>query len=115
MKKKDLVFIGIVLVLALIGLLSFQLLKSNEAELKVVITIDGQIYQSIPLTNETDEEIVVEQNGKTNVVHIHDGQVSITEASCPDQICVHTAPADENGEMIICLPHKVIVEVTTND
>ena len=106
---------GIVLVIALVSLLAFQLMKANGSELQVVISIDGRVYRTLDLTADVEEEIVVDQNGKTNVVVIHDGHVSITEASCPDQICVHTAPADEHGEMIVCLPHKVIVEVTKTE
>lgn len=115
MKKKDLIFIGIVLVIALLSLLAFQWMKVTGAELQVVITIDGDKYRSLDLTEEVSEEIVVDQDGKINVVQVSNGQVTISEANCPDQICVHTAPADEHGEMIVCLPHKVIVEVTKNN
>ena len=34
------------------------------------------------------------------------------EADCPDLICVHHKPISRQGESIVCLPHKVIVEVT---
>lgn len=115
MKRRDLLFIAIIIVIAIAGFLFSQLYKSGDAELQVIITVNGEVYQTIPLTEETNEEITVERNGNVNVVHIHDGQVSIEEASCPDQICVYTTPADENGEMIVCLPNQVIVEVTTID
>lgn len=115
LKKKDWVFIGIIVVLAIVGLLAMQYINSNEADLTVVITIDGKVFREIPLTQETNEEIIVEENGNSNVVIIKDGQVFVREASCPDQICVQTSPADENGEMVVCLPNKVIVEVVAND
>lgn len=115
MKKKDLVLIAIVVIIAAFGLLFSYLYSNNSAELKVVITIDGNVFKELPLTEDTNEEIRVEQNGNVNVVIIENGIVKISEATCPDQICVETMPADENGEMIVCLPNKVIVEVTRND
>lgn len=115
MKKKDLVLIAIVVIIAAFGLLFSYLYSNNSADLKVVITIDGNVFKELPLTEDTNEEIRVEQNGNVNVVIIENGIVKISESTCPDQICVETMPADENGEMIVCLPNKVIVEVTRND
>ncbi|SHF10395.1 NusG domain II-containing protein [Alkalibacter saccharofermentans] len=115
MKKKDLVLMAVVLIIAVIGLLFSHIYSSDAADLKVVITIDGEVFREIPLTKDTNEEIRVEQNGDVNIVIIDSGVVRIVEATCPDQICVHTTPADENGEMIVCLPNRVIVEVTRND
>jgi len=33
------------------------------------------------------------------------------EADCPDQVCVNTRPADREGQSIVCLPNRVVVEV----
>ena len=35
----------------------------------------------------------------------------MTDADCPDQLCVHQKAASKNHESIICLPNKVVVEV----
>ncbi len=50
-----------------------------------------------------------------NVLLIKDGQASMTEADCPDLICVHHKPVSREGETIVCLPHKLVVEVTGKD
>lgn len=34
---------------------------------------------------------------------------------CNDQVCVRSGAIDSPGETIVCLPHKVIVEITTKD
>ena len=31
--------------------------------------------------------------------------------NCPDKICVNHAAISKKGETIVCLPHKVVVEV----
>ena len=38
----------------------------------------------------------------------------MTDADCPDQLCVHQKAASKNHESIICLPNKVVVEVNGN-
>ncbi len=44
-----------------------------------------------------------------NVVEICDGKASVTEADCPDKLCVGQREISGNGESIICLPHKLVV------
>ena len=39
------------------------------------------------------------------------GKAKMTDADCPDQLCVHQKAASKNHESIICLPNKVVVEV----
>ena len=42
---------------------------------------------------------------------IKDGKADITEADCPDKLCVHQAPISREGEALVCLPHRVVVTV----
>lgn len=46
-----------------------------------------------------------------NVIQYQDGEVQMIESSCPDQICVHHSAVSATGENIICLPHKIVIEV----
>ena len=50
-------------------------------------------------------------NGGTNILTIKNGKAKMTDADCPDQLCVHQKAASKNHESIICLPNKVVVEV----
>ena len=47
-----------------------------------------------------------------NVVIIENGSVRMAEADCPNQSCLDQQPLDAPGPQIICLPHKLWVEVT---
>ncbi|HCX63886.1 MAG TPA: NusG domain II-containing protein [Eubacteriaceae bacterium] len=115
MKKKDFILIGILLLIAIIVWGMNVLYQQNSAELKMVVSVNGEILEEIPITESTDEEILVETASGTNKIRIHEGQVEIYEADCPDQVCVKTMPASQPGDMIVCLPHQVIVEILPND
>ena len=39
----------------------------------------------------------------------------MTEADCPDKLCVNQRAVSKNGESIICLPNKVIVTVDSSE
>ncbi|MBQ8956258.1 MAG: NusG domain II-containing protein [Lachnospiraceae bacterium] len=73
----------------------------------LTITVDGESYASYPLNEDKVIEI-----GDTNVCEIHDGRAYMKSADCPDQSCVHSLPIDSDGEVIVCLPNKVVLEVS---
>ena len=50
-----------------------------------------------------------------NLFSVAGGTVVMEEADCKDQICVHHKPISSARESIICLPHRLVVEITGND
>lgn len=47
-----------------------------------------------------------------NLLSVSDGVVWMEAADCRDQICVRHSAVSAEGESIICLPHKLVVEIT---
>ncbi len=105
MNKND--FILILFVLALCaGLLAFWRFSEKSGD-TVTIMVNGELYQTAELY--TDAEISV--NG-TNTVVIHDGEVYMESADCPDQLCVKQGKIHDAGRDIVCLPNRVVVSVS---
>ena len=44
-------------------------------------------------------------------VTIENGKADMISADCPDKLCVNQHAISSNGETIVCLPNKVVVEV----
>lgn len=112
MKKKDIVLVGGILFLALLFWLvpkGLRLLdKGGEPELE--ITVDGEVYGTYSL--EKDQVIEIQD---TNICEIKDGKVKMTEASCPDHVCIRQGTIDAPGETVVCLPNKVVLEIASKD
>ena len=83
-------------------------LYSREGS-KVVIRVDKEVFGIYDLT--VDTTVPVTGEGFSNILVIRDGKADMTEADCPDRICVKHRPVSRVGETIVCLPHKVVVEV----
>ena len=114
--KKELILILAILAAAAVGFfINYQ--NSRRPAVFVEVSVDGTAVASYDL-NETldlnkDTELTVEGwNGGTNHVVIKDGTVHVTEASCPDKVCVHQGRITMNGELLVCLPNRVIVTIT---
>ena len=112
MKKNDIILIGIILIVGIIALATMKIVQNNDhSSLEVLIKHDGVVIKSYPFTEKTDETYIYDENGEQNVIQIKNGFVSMIDADCRDQICVKTASISKNGEIIVCLPHKVTVEI----
>ena len=35
----------------------------------------------------------------------------VTDADCPDQVCIRMGKISKTGENIVCLPHKLVVQL----
>ena len=105
---KDVVFLGgllLVGILLTVGIYLFS--KTGES---VRITIDGTVYGTYSL--DEDREIPVKRDGSViNVVRIEDGSVRMEQATCPDALCIRQGAISRERQTIVCLPHKLVVEV----
>lgn len=107
-KRNDVILIVGLLLISIIFL--FVRNFNQEDGGNALVTVDGEVYKSFPLSEETTETIELD-DGRYNTIVIKDGYVTMLEASCPDQICVNHRPINKSGETIVCLPNKVVIEI----
>lgn len=103
----DIILIAAVLSIAAIALCAYLFLRSPGQ--KVVVTVNLKEYATYRLDENIDVEIV-SQYGKNRLV-IKDGKASITEATCPDLICVHHYAISMEGDSIACKPNQIVVSI----
>lgn len=113
MKKNDLILTGIVLLVALLAFFSWRLFFHGEGG-KAVVSVDGQVVKELPLDKDT-EYLITTSDGETNLLVIEGGEAYVREASCPDTVCVRTGKIKNEGEMIVCLPHKLIITIEAGE
>jgi hypothetical protein len=108
--KSDFFLIGSILIIALIVLAILAFTAKSGKMVKVII--DGKEKYAYNL-NENKEEIIFtgKNNEFQNIVVIENGEVFIKNANCPDKICVSHRKISKKGQTIVCLPHKLVVEV----
>jgi hypothetical protein len=108
-KKKDLFLIIIIMITSVFFIIT-SVIKKGTSPNTVKITISGLEYASYSLYN--DREVEISNGYGNNKIVINNGMVFISEADCPDKYCVKHKPISKSGESIICLPHKLVVEIT---
>ena len=112
MKKRDFIFIGMILAVALI-ILAVTLLTMEDGAY-VVVRVDGKEVARYDL--DKDGEYIL--NGGTNVLKIENGEAWMKDANCP-QISGKKRTAQgkisKAGQTITCLPNKLTVTVYGTD
>lgn len=115
MNKQTKILTGVLVVLVLLsaGVLLWRKLTPQPAQI-AKISQKGQVLQEIDLTQvEEPYSFVIEgEDGALNTVQVEPGRICISEASCPDQICVHQGWISDGSEPIVCLPNQVIIQIT---
>lgn len=108
--KFDLLLIGSLLVAGLVSLVFVKGYTTRQSGRTVQILTDGKIYGTYDLTNEQKVNVVIDGT-VTNILQIADGKAKMLEADCPDKLCVHQKAIAYQGETIVCLPNKIVVEI----
>ncbi len=110
LKKKDFLLIIVVLVVAL-GFYLFQEWGRKSSDNQVVVMVNGEIFGTYDL----DDDQTVSINNGSNILKIEDQKAKMSQADCPDKLCVHQRAISKTNESIICLPNKVVVKITAQD
>lgn len=109
--KNDIILAVVIVIIATAGLLLFSLTKTQGDY--VSVKIDGMEKYRYSLSENVNIEILTGENNQVNRLVIENGQAYIAEADCPDKICVGHKPVKNVNESIVCLPHKVVVEIVS--
>lgn len=109
MKRNDFVIVISVMLIAFIWwFVQDCLLKKDGSE--IVVSQNGEIIGTYSLFEDTELVFDAAEGGCNHLV-IQNGQASMSEADCPDKLCVKQKAISKNGESIICLPHQLVIEV----
>ena len=108
----------IVLVLILSSFLPIFIFgQTQTADKEAVLRVDGTEIKRFDLVEgqKTYTYLYEDEDGDTNLLEIEGDRIRIKEADCGDQICVRRGWASKNGETIVCLPHKLVIEIQAAD
>lgn len=106
--KNDLIMIGVLVVCGLV--IAGALFLTRQTGNRVVVSVDGQVVSSFPLEKDIEYEIEGFEGGRNTLV-IKDGVAYMSDASCPDHLCMGMGKISQEGQSLICLPNRVVVEI----
>ena len=107
-KRGDLYLMVGCLLAALVCCCLWFLLRQDGGT--VIVEQNGQETARYALSE--DRTVRIEGEGGYNLLVIEGGEVYLSEADCPTQLCMKTGKIRYAGQSIVFLPHKLAVRIT---
>lgn len=101
----DLGLIGLLLIVA--GVLYLVFVLGSGSGQWAIVCVDGEEIARYSLLEEGSFPV----NGGTNILHIEGGRACLTDANCPDKLCVKQGWIEYTGQRITCLPNHLTVSL----
>lgn len=116
MTKWDKYLIIFVLIISVIGLYLVQSKATNKGTLYVKISVDGEEYKKISMGPNMDgKTLEINTQFGYNKLEFGEDRVRVIEADCPDKLDVKQGWISKTGEVIVCLPNRLVIELISED
>lgn len=112
-RKNDLILIGTLLGIAVVLFLAMFFMKRNTVNGEAVVLIDGVEYGRFSLAE--DQVVALPGRLGDNLLTISDGSAWMSDAVCPDKICMDFGKIHYNTELIVCRPGGIVVIIENGD
>jgi len=108
--KKIAIAVLIIAVLAG-GVVIYRRLTGPQGE-KAIIEVDNQPVQTVLLTPNTEKQTIVIAGVRGDSIIEVDGHfVRMVDSACPDKVCVHMGRKSQPGDVITCIPNRVVIKI----
>ena len=113
LKKGDFFIFAIILTMIIVTAVGFY--RAPLSAHTVTIYVDSQEYATYVISEGTQKTVTVQKDFGYNQVELDSNTVKITESDCSNHDCIRMGKISHAGDMLICLPHKLMVVLEGGD
>lgn len=114
-KTRTLILI-LVLALLLFAALAYFLLRTPAQGHIARVYVDGELWLEADLDAVRKPSTVpLETPWGKNTLEIEPGRIRVSDADCPDGICVQTGWTSDSALPIVCLPHRLVIVLESEE
>lgn len=112
-RLKDIIILIVLLTVAVVML--FNLALQENKNITAVIVKDNKEIEKIELTKVLDNYQINIEGDIPVVISVEPGAIYFKESKCHDKICINHGKLSKVGEIAVCLPAKVSIEIRGNE
>ncbi len=111
MTRLDKLIFCVLIAFSVLSILFTNIIFAKKTADEVIIEVDGAEYGRYPLYEKNGKILDVKTKFGYNKIEILNGKVRILDTDCPDRLEVKSGFIDSSGEMLVCLPNRVVVRI----
>ena len=102
------IVLGVILLMSIATAFLLRRGSANQA----YVYLDGEMIESLDLSLVAEPySFTVECEDGINVITVENGRICISDADCPDGSCIRQGWISGGATPIVCLPHKLVIEL----
>lgn len=112
----DIIIISVLVISLVTWLVLWGIIASNKnTKTKAVIKYDDEIIMELDMSENTEIELFDLGDGRKlkykMIIVIENKKVWVEENECPNHDCIKEGKKSKVGDVIVCLPNKVVIKV----
>lgn len=116
MTKGDKILISAIVIISLLFYVIIYMTGSRDGDKYISVQVNGTEFKRLTFTSKNDSyKYKLDTDGGLNIIEVKGDKVRMIEADCPDKLCVHQGYISKVGEVLVCIPNKVVVEIKSDD
>ena len=98
--------------LAAAYLLQVELFAGRNGNGDALVEVNGEVRYRLNL--KVERHIILEGFRQPIEIEVKDAAVRIVRNYCPQSICMTMGAVSRPGQMIVCVPHKILIYIPKN-
>jgi hypothetical protein len=113
--KNDIILVGVILLIAIISLILFNVLSKKD-DLKALVYYDDVLVETIELSDLGEEIVVYNVNAENGevVIEAKHNAIRIVHANCDQAYCENVGFSSSTSKPIICIPNKIYIKLVSS-
>jgi hypothetical protein len=111
-KRYDVIIVIILIIFSILPTFLFAAGSYEGSDIYARIYVNGDLYKEIKLGDGIEYDLVITNGRGVNEVSVSGREVYMASANCFDKYCVKQGHISEPGQTIVCLPNRVLIEIT---
>lgn len=112
--KGDKILIFFILIIAFSIMTGFKYYGFNDNRTYAIIEQNNKVVEKVSLDKDRKLVIKLPTAKGDNIVEIDGERVRMKTAYCKDQDCVKQGFIDKKGQVIVCLPNRILIKIVGN-
>ena len=88
--------------------------SESPAVATVIVEVSGKETHAIPFSEVSSSQMLKIQAGVDQCATLEilgSGKARIVESTCPDKVCINMGWITRSGQVIVCLPNRIVVRI----